>query len=108
MVMKELQFMTKTTSGEIREIVFPLNPETRSIDDVSKLTSEILSCISNEVESHGNISDGDVLQALTMVCAIRAGMINVNHELIKELLYELLSNSLEAVRVSKVYQSYST
>ena len=95
--MKKLVFTTVTDSGESREIEFPLHQETSSADNISVLVTEMLKTISTQVQNCENLKDGDILQALAMVSAVRAGMLGVDPQLSERLVNGLFRQSFEAV-----------
>ena len=99
--MQKLVFVTMTDSGTSREVEFPLHQDTGSMQNVSALVSELLNTISQHVERCENLKDGDILQALTMVSAIRCGLVNVDPRVSKELFTELFENNLDAFINSK-------
>ena len=99
--MDKLVFVTMTNSGVAREVEFPLHQDTSSTDNVSTLVTEILNTISQHVEKSDDLKDGDILQALSMVCAIRCGLVNVNIDLSKQLFTELFENNLQAFTNSR-------
>ena len=99
--MDKLVFVTMTNSGVAREIEFPLHQDTSSTDNISVLVTELLNTISQHVEKSENLKDGDILQALSMVCAIRCGLINVDIDISKELFMELFDNNLDAYSQSR-------
>ena len=100
--MDKLVFVTTTNSGVAREVEFPLHQDTSSTDNVSTLVTEILNTISQHVEKSDDLKDGDILQALSMVCAIRCSLVNVNIDLSKQLFTELFENNLEAFTNSRL------
>ena len=71
-----LPYTAVTSTGDAYEIRFPLHPETRSPERISDLLSSALAAISKEVESGTPISDGDVLQGISMALAIRARLVD--------------------------------
>jgi hypothetical protein len=99
--MDKLVFVTMTNGGIAREVEFPLHQDTSSTDNVSVLVTELLNTISQHVDKSDNLKDGDILQALSMVCAIRCGMVNVDIDLSRELFTELFENNLQAFADSR-------
>ena len=78
-------FHCEYETGDQFEIEFPLHPETVDPIKVSQLASAILQQMSNEFKICGEMSNGDVLQALSMVLAIRARMIHAPEDTIHEI-----------------------
>lgn len=99
--MEKLVFTTVTDRGESREIEFSLHEETSSSHNISVLVTEILKSISSQVKLCDNLKDGDILQALTMVCAIRSGMLGVDPQLADRLMYSLFRKNFTAVLNAK-------
>lgn len=75
MTQQILQFVAVTSAGRAFDIDFPLHPETGSASAVSDLMTGLLAEISKHTQRMGNLSDGDILQALAMTSAIRGRMI---------------------------------
>ena len=94
--MKVLPFTANTETGDQFEIEFPLHPETVDPIRVSQLASAILQQMSNEFKICGEMSNGDVLQALSMVLAIRARMIHAPEDTIHNIASGLLDMALRA------------
>jgi hypothetical protein len=57
-----------------RRIEFPLHPLTVSEAQVGKLLEVVLEAITQQVDAHAKVSDGDLLQSLCMALAIRMHM----------------------------------
>lgn len=99
--MQLLCFTTYTSSGLSQEIEFPLHPETQSIDTVSNIVTELLNTISACVKDIDGCKDGDILQALSMVMAIRSNMVNAEPENSHKLLMQLIEQHHKAVLDAK-------
>ena len=99
--MEKLIFTTVTDRGESREIEFLLHEETSSAQNVSVLVTELLNTISAQVKNGDDLKDGDILQALTMVIAIRCGMLGVEYQIIERLIHSLFRKNIEAVLSAK-------
>jgi hypothetical protein len=94
---KSMMFTAVSSAGAAYTVDFPLHPETRSSAQVAELLSAILAALSEVIEKHGNVSDGDVLQALAMGAAIRSRLVEVPVPVTKRLLNQLVGDALEAV-----------
>ena len=92
-----LCFTTITSTGTSKEIEFPLHPETKSPELISNIVTELLNTISECVNKLENCKDGDILQALSMVMAIRSRMVDINPEHSHKLLQELVNLHHQAV-----------
>ena len=99
--MDYLLFTTITDSGVSYEIEFPLHRDTSSADAVSVLTSKLLDTISICIGEIKDLKDGDILQALSMACAIRSRMINVDSNLTEQVLIDLIKQNHAAVLDAK-------
>ena len=102
---KKLLFTAVTSGGKAYDIQFPLHPETRSPEAVSELLAALLASLSRELEKRGDVSEGDVLQALAMTTAIRSRMVNAEPRAAIELLNDLLEGALHAVLEAKTYSA---
>ena len=96
-----LCFTTFTSSGVSQEIEFPLHPETQSPETISKLVTELLNTISNCVRDLKDCKDGDILQALSMVMAIRSRMVDIEPETSHKLLMQFIEQHHQAVLDAK-------
>jgi hypothetical protein len=99
--MQLLCFTTYTTSGVSQEIEFPLHPETQSTETVSKIVTELLNTISNNVKDLDDCKNGDILQALSMVMAIRSRMVEIEPENSYKLLLQFIEQHHQAVVEAK-------
>ena len=61
------------------------------------MATSMLDCISEIVDERIDVSDGDILQAISIVSAVRGNMINIDSKVIKDLLAELIENNYSAV-----------
>ena len=98
--MKKLPYTAKTRTGDVFDIEFPLNNDTVDAVRVGQLVSSLLQAIERDLDVVGEMSNGDVLQALAMATAVRARMIHASHELTEAITKELVSIALEAVAVT--------
>ena len=89
-----------TSGGQAYDIDFPLHPNTRSSDAVASLVTAPLATISSAVAAHPGLSDGDILQALTMTLAIRARMAGASPDSMKQLVRELFDDAYGAALAS--------
>ena len=98
--MKKLPYRARTGTGTVFEIEFPLHRETGDAVRVAQLVSHVLDALDKDIALAGETSNGDVLQALAMVLAIRAGMIHAPHETTDQLAKRLLRDALDAMAES--------
>ena len=104
-MMKAIEYTVITNSGLAYDIQFPLHPETQSESDVIKMLTELLARLSELLAKEHSISDGDLLQALSMVLAVRARMSSDKSEVIGHLSHELLETALQATRKARLYNA---
>jgi len=100
-----LPFVAVTSAGKAYDIEFPLHPQTRSAEVVSTLVTALLDAISKHTEGDADISDGDVLQALSMTRAIRARMIDAEPGQIDALNQRLHESAWTAVQSATGYSA---
>ncbi|MBB45082.1 MAG: hypothetical protein CMM43_03115 [Rhodospirillaceae bacterium] len=95
--MKKLPYKTKTTSGDIIDIKFELHDETADPVHVSNLITAILTTIDREISLMGDVSNGDVLQGVSMALAIRTHIILAPIETTSGLTKNLLNDALNSL-----------
>lgn len=100
-IMQLLCFTTYTSSGTSQEIEFPLHTETQSIETISKIVTELLNTISDNVRDLDDCKNGDILQALSMVLAIRSRMVDIEPESSHKLLMQFIEQHHQAVLNAK-------
>ena len=94
-------------SGDIIDVKFNLHDETVNSVHVNNLITAILKSIDNEISLMGEVSNGDVLQAITMVLAIRAHIIHAPLETTSALAKTLLNEALMALDEAITIQGQS-
>ena len=95
--MKTLPYRIKTGTGDTFDVEFPLHEETEDPVRVGQLVSQLLSTIDRDLALFSETSNGDVLQALAMVLAVRARMVHADNDTTARLSTQLLSTALTAV-----------
>lgn len=100
-----LPYTAITSAGDAYEVRFPLHPETRAPERISALLSSALEAISKDVESGTPVSDGDVLQALSMALAIRARLVDAAPGASLRLMYELVDSAFAAALEARCYRA---
>jgi hypothetical protein len=93
---KRLPYRATTTSGNQFEFDFPLHPDTGSGVHVHNLLSALLETLDRELKQLGAVSNGDVLQSLAMVLAVRTRMLPGDPERMAGLTRHLLEQALSA------------
>ena len=95
--MKVLKFSVNSAHGAY-QAYFPLHVQTRSPAHISEIAERVLDCITNVIQRHQTVNDGDVLQALAIVSAIRIHMTKANPAVTERLMKVLLADATDAVR----------
>ncbi len=93
---RNLAYTATTASGLEIDFEFPLHPLTVSGSDVASLLTEVLASLDRRITGSGDISDGDVLQALSMALAVRARMLEAAPGSVHRLSAELVEAALAA------------
>jgi predicted metalloenzyme YecM len=88
-------FTATTEGGDVVEFVLPLHPQTSSQDHVGMLLEQVLDRVSEVVEGPENLSDGDVLQALTLAVAVRLKVAGVAPQTARRLVEDLTELALQ-------------
>lgn len=94
--LKMLPYRAVTATGDTYDFEFPLHKDTVDAVRVSQMISSILHAIDHDMAVCGETSNGDVLQALAMVLAIRSRMIHAPDEKIRSMVQVLIEFSLDA------------
>lgn len=95
--MKNLPYRAKTTAGDVIDIRFNLHDETVDPVQVGNLITVILESIDREISLMGDVSNGDVLQAISMALGIRAHIIHAPVETTSKLTKNLVNEALVAL-----------
>lgn len=92
---RTLGFTATTTSGDVIEFQLPLHPHTSSEDHVGTLIEAVLDRVSEVVDGPHSVSDGDVLQALTLAMAVRLGVAGLAPDTARTLVEDLANLALD-------------
>lgn len=92
---KHLPFTVFHSTGGSVEYSFPLHPETQSPTDVHNVLAHLLDALTFLVENK-RMSNGDVLQAITMLLSVRANMIDVNRDTLRSLIQQMVESNMAA------------
>ena len=98
--MKSLPYRVNTATGDVFDVDFPLHPDTGSAVRVNQLVSALLETVERDVAVAGETSNGDVLQAMAMALAVRAGIIHASPAVSGQLARALLDTALSAMSQS--------
>ena len=100
----KLPFRANTATGDSYDIEFPLHPETGDAVRVSQLLSELLAVIDKDMALSGELSNGDVLQAVAMAMAIRTHMIHAPETTTQHRAQGLLRSALSAMAEARFHE----
>ena len=96
--MKKIPYRATTATGDVFDIDFPLHEETVDPVRVSQMVSAVLAALDRDIRlGGGETANGDVLQALAMALAVRAGIIHAPTAATAALARDLLGTALDAV-----------
>lgn len=96
--MTVLPYTAVTSDGQALSIEFPLHPQTASPDHVGELVTALLNALSAYIETQPEVGNGDVLQALALIVAIRARIIEAPAAVLEDLINELTESALIAAQ----------
>ena len=94
--MSHLPYEVKTATGEKIAFDFPLHAETQSAMRVSQLLDAVSVTLDRDLRVLGNTANGDVMQALAMLLAVRAAMLHAPFEVGQQLAVDLAATALAA------------
>ncbi len=90
-----LPFTATTSSGEVLEFELPLHPKTVSPEHVGHVLEGVLDKLTEIIEGGQEISDGDVIQGLTLAVAIRLSVAGIPVEAARQLVEELANLAMD-------------
>jgi len=93
---KKLPYRAVTASGNQFAFEFPLHPDTASSVHVHNLLDVLLGTLDRELRHIPGVSNGDVLQALAMLLAVRTRILPGQAQMLAGLSRELLDTALAA------------
>ena len=94
---RKLPYRATTATGEVFDIEFPLHEETESAVRVGQVITAVLGAVDRDIHVAGETSNGDVLQALAMALAVRAGMVHAPKDTTDAIAARLVKTALDAV-----------
>lgn len=103
--MTVLSYTAVTQSGRTYDIEFPLHALTRSSAGVGDVVTALLDALSREANAGKGLSDGDLIQALTMALALRVQMSGGMPAQMRELICELYDSAHAAVQAAASTQA---
>ena len=96
--MRVLPYTAIMSDGRALTVEFPLHPQTASPDQVGTLATVLLDALSGFIEQQKGVGNGDVLQAIALVTAIRARMTDAPAAVLEDLVNELTESALIAAQ----------
>ncbi len=97
---------TTVQPGGARQIKFPLHEHTVNAGHVGVILEMLLESMTKQIHTNGDVSDGDVLQALCMALAIRMHMVKAPPDTVRATVAVILQQADDAV-VQSVVQPVS-
>ncbi|MEX6723623.1 hypothetical protein [Parapedomonas caeni] len=94
---KRLAYTVGTEGGGRLSCAFPLDPRTRSPEQVGEVAVALVETLDHEARVSG-LANGDMLQALAIALALRVGMMEGDTDENTELADALVQEALAAVR----------
>jgi hypothetical protein len=95
--MRTLPYCAVTSSGHVIDCNLELHPETVSPETVGRLVSALLNTLDGRIEGHAKLANGDVLQAIAMVLALRSEMLPAPREMKEQLVRDVVERALASV-----------
>ena len=91
---KTLPYLATTTSGRQLAFDFRLHPDTASEAALAMLASDLLAALDRRLGDPARIGNGDVLQSIALVLAVRARMVDAPARVIDRLVRDLVDSAL--------------
>jgi hypothetical protein len=95
--MPSLPYRAITESGAVLDVSLPLHEDTASPMRVQQLLTALEATLTREIHVLGATSNGDVLQALAMTLAVRAGLVEAAPAAALGLARDLVATATTAV-----------
>ncbi|MBL1432502.1 MAG: hypothetical protein COB94_003535 [Gammaproteobacteria bacterium] len=92
---KNLPFTVFHRSGGAVEYNFPLHPETQSAADVHSVLEHLRDALTFLLDNK-KIGNGDVLQAITMMLCMRADRVDVDRDVMRSLIEQMVASNMAA------------
>jgi len=92
--MDYLPYSVVTDTGDTFDIEFSLSPHTQDSVRVHQLLTTVMNALANDLKVLDDVSNGDILQAVTMAAAIRARMIHAPEDTMRQIVSNLTDSAL--------------
>ena len=96
---KNLPFTVFHRSGGAVEYNFPLHPETQSAADVHSILEHLRDALTFLLDNK-KMSNGDVLQAITMLLCLRADAVDVDRDTMRSLIEQMIASNMAATQAA--------
>ena len=94
--MPYLPYTVLSDTGDTFDIEFPLSEHTEDSMRVHQILSTVLNSVAQDLKIVGTMSNGDILQALTMALAVRARMVHAPENTMRTIVSDLSTNAMDA------------
>ena len=92
--MAHLPYTVHTDTQDTFDIEFPLSEHTEDSVRVHQLLTTVLNSIANDLKIVGTVSNGDILQALSMALAVRTRMVYAPEQTMRTIVADLTESAL--------------
>ena len=99
--MAHLPYIVHTDTQDAFDIEFPLSEHTEDSVRVHQLLTTVLNSIANDLKIVGTVSNGDILQALSMALAVRTRMVYAPEQTMRTIVADLTETALTASYAAK-------
>ena len=99
--MAHLPYTVHTDTQDTHDIEFPLSEHTEDSVRVHQLLTTVLNSIANDLKIVGTVSNGDILQALSMALAVRTRMVYAPEQTMRTIVADLTESALAASYAAK-------
>ena len=99
--MAHLPYTPHTETGDTFDIEFSLSEHTEDSVRVHQLLTTVLNSIANDLKIVGTVSNGDILQALSMALAVRSRMVYAPEQTMRTIVADLTESALAASYAAK-------
>ena len=94
--MARLPYTAHTETGDTFDIEFPLSEHTEDSMRVHQLLTTVLNSVAKDLKIVGTVSNGDILQALSMALAVRSRMVYAPEQTMRTIVTDLTETALNA------------
>ena len=99
--MAYLPFTVHTDTHDTFDIEFPLSEHTEDGVRVHQILTTVLNSIAHDLKIVGAVSNGDILQALSMALAVRTRMVYAPEQTMRAIIADLTDSALAASYATK-------